>query len=328
MFTKAGIRAMMGANPKYRPTAGVIRGHCGTRLFEFPKAELTAEGPMQPRVIVERPGTRATVVSDILAYFREASPFRHYGICCSLRWKISDAVSRRAKDSTAGRLPLFVVLEQEQECEMALEDGLCYIVDQGMIVGGRAGRTALVAWHPNDAPWPQVDEEPSFVTTVLAAVKIVQDETEVIREVAEASCFYDANGCAVYPMTATMNANLTVISPLTTTELADRIASVRTLVEAFETKQRGGDTRIRDLVEALRLEKIDTDHYRRAWYLCLFEAIEAVLSNRLKHEFHQRHRGYRKTIGHPKPSTTVDMDEFVRLQRDALTELRRIFLGG
>ncbi len=323
MFTKAGIRAMMEANPKYRPTACVVRGHCRTRVFEFPKAVLTAERPMQPSVIVARPGAKATIVSDILEYFREASPFRHYRICCSLRWKISDAVSRRGKNSTA---PLFVVVEQEQECETALDDGICYIVDQEMITGGRAGRTALIAFHTDNGPWPRVAEEPKLVTTVLAAVKIVQDETEVIREVAEASCFYDANGCAVYPMTATANANVTVDSPLTTTELADRIARVQTLVQAFEKKQRCGDTRFRDLVEALRLEKIDTDHYRRAWYLCLFEAIKAVLSDSPKQEFHQRHRGYRNSIGHPRPSTAMDMDEFVRLQRDALTELRRIFL--
>ena len=327
MITGAGIRAMMGANPKFRPTACVIRGQCRTQVFEFPKAELAAEGPIQPRVIVERPNARATVVSDLPEYFREASPFRHYGICCSLRSKISEAVSTRATDSTADRFPLFVVVEQEQECETALDDGLCYVVDQELIVGGRTGRTALVAWHTEDGPWPQVAEEPGVVTTVLAAVKIVQDETEVIREIAEASCFYDANGCAVYPMTATMNANATVISPLTTTELEVRIARVQTLVQAFEKKQRAGDTRVRDLVEALRLEKIDTDHYRRAWYLCLFEAVEAVLSNRHKQAFHQRHRSYRKTIGHPRPSTTMDMDEFVKLQRDALTELRRILLG-
>ena len=317
----------MEANPKYRPTACVIRGHCRTQVFEFPKAELSAEGPTQPRVIVERQGARATIVSDILEYFRETSPFRHYGICCSLRSKISDAVSRHAKNSTAGRFPLFVVVEQEQECETALDEGLCYIVGQEIIAGGRVGRTALVAWPTDDGPWSQVAEKSEFVTTVLAAVKIVQDETEVIREVAEASCFYDANGCAVYPMTAVMNANVTVISPLTTTELVNHIARVQALVQAFEKKQRGGDSRVRNLVEALRLEKIDTDHYRRAWYLCLFEAVEAVLSNRHKQEFHQRHRSYRKTIGHPRPSTTMDMDEFVRLQRDALTELRRIFLG-
>ena len=163
--------------------------------------------------------------------------------------------------------------------------------------------------------------------TVLASVKIVQDETEVIREVAEASCFYDSNGRGVYPMTTTMNANLSAISSGTVNEVAERVSRMRTLVGALEARQRDGDTRIRHLVEALRLEKIDTDHYRRAWYLCLYEATKAMLSGDHKHQFNRRHRSYRRSIGHPKPSKTMDMDEFVKLQRDALAELRRMFLG-
>ena len=109
--------------------------------------------------------------------------------------------------------------------------------------------------------------------------------------------------------------------------MVERAARMGSLIETFEAKRCDGDTRIHDLVEALRLERIDTDHYRRVWYLSLFEAIKAVLSKDHKHAFHQRHRSYRKTIGHPRPSTRMDMDEFVRLQHDSLAELRRVFLG-
>ena len=97
MVTRAGVQAMMRASPKFRPTACVIRGHCRTQVFEFPKAELKADAPIQPTVIVERPGARSTVVSDVLAYFRDGSPFRHYRICSSLRSKIVDELSKRGK---------------------------------------------------------------------------------------------------------------------------------------------------------------------------------------------------------------------------------------
>ena len=328
MVTKAFVQGMMDASPNVRPTDCVIRGHCRTHVFAFPKTQLKADAPMDPAIIVERPEARATVVSDLHAYFRDASPFRHYGICCSLRSKIDDALSRRAKSSSPDRHRLFVVAEQAMECETTMEDGTCYVVDQEMLTGGQAGEEALIAWQVDDAPWPEaVQEEPGFVTTVLAAVKVVQDETEVIREVAEASCFFDTRGRAVYPMTITMSGNLASISPQSATEVADRVARMGTLVEVFEAKQGVGDDRISNLVQALRLENIDTDHYRRAWYLSLFEAVEAVLSKNDKQAFHQRHRGYRKSIGHPTPSTTMDMDEFVRLQGDALAELRRVYLG-
>lgn len=329
MASKSGIQALIEASGMARRTPCVIRGHCRTHVFELPKADLQADAPLQPTVVVERHGARAVIVSDLPGYFREASPFRHYGICCALRSKIDDALSKRQQGSGADRFPLFVVVEQETECETTLDDGTCYVVDQEMVTGGRAGEEALLAWHVDDAPWPEiVEDEPGFVTIVLAAVKIVQDETEAIREVAEASCFYDANDRAVYPVTMSMGLlGLSVISPKSQKEVTERVARMRTLIETFEAKRRIGDIHVRDVVEALRLERIDTDHYRRAWYLSLFEAIKAVLSKEHKQAFNQRHCSYRKSIGHPRPSTRMDRDEFVRLQRDALAELRRVILG-
>lgn len=318
----------MAASGKARSTPCVILGQCRTDVFDLPRVELEADAPLQPIPIVDKQGARATVVSDLLGYFREVSPFRHYGICCSLRSKIDDALSKRQKSSGADRYALFVVVEQETECETTLDDGTCYVVDQEMVMGGCAGEEAFLAWQVDDAPWPNtVEDQPGFVTTVQAAVKIVQDETEAIREVAKASCFYDTNGRAVYPMTMSANMNLSAISPKPETEVAERVARMRSLIETFEARRRSGDTLVRDLVEALRLERIDTDHYRRAWYLSLFEAIEGVLSKEHKQAFHQRHRSYRKSIGHPRPSTRMDMDEFLALQIDSLSELRRMFLG-
>ena len=268
-------------------------------------------------------------MSDLLGYFRDVTPFRHYRICCSLRSKIDDALSKRAKGARPGRFPLFVVVEQEQACDTTLEEGTCYVVDQEMITGGQPGEAALLAWKTDDAPWPEIDEnKPGLVAAVLAAVKIVQDATEPVREVAESSCFYSADDQAVHWTSMTASANLAVIKPQTETETAERVARIRTLAETFDARQREGDTHIQDLVAALQLEKIDTDHYRRAWYLNLFEAIKAVLSKGHKHDFLQRHKGYRASIGHPRPSTMMDMGQFEGLQQDALAELRRIFLNG
>ena len=319
----------MGASPKSRPVDCVIHGHCRTHVFELPKADLRAEAPLQPTSIMERPGARATVVSDLLGYFGSVSPFRHYRICHSLRSKIDDALSKREKSARPGRFPLFVVVEQEQECETTLANGTCYAVDQEVLASGQPGEEALMAWKADDAPWPVVvEEEPGFVATVLAAVKIVQDATEPTREVAESSCFYSASNQAVYSITGKFSADLALIKPCTEEEAVERVARMRMLVETFEAKQRDGDGRIRDLVAALRLEKVDTDHYRQSWYLCLFEAIKTLLSKGHKHNFQQRHKTYRASIGHPRPSTTMDMGEFEKLQRDALAELRRLFLKG
>ena len=122
-----------------------------------------------------------------------------------------------------------------------------------------------------------------------------------------------------------MSANVSVSSPLSVLDVDAKVGRCRKLIDAFETNRKD-DKRVGVLVDSLRLEQINNDDYRRGWYLCLFEAIEAVLSRGHKQEFHQRHRTYRKTIGHPKPGTKMDMKEFARLQRDALAEVRRIYL--
>ena len=184
-----------------------------------------------------------------------------------------------------------------------------------------------MAWKVHDAPWPDVDENDSgFLNTALAAVKIVQNETEVIREEAESSCFYDENYRVVYTMTMESNANLLKSSARTASELQDSLDTLRKLAKALDLARAEDPERIDTLVDALRLEKIETEHYRCAWYLSLFEATKAMLSGHTEQQFHQRHRGYRKTIGHPKPNTKMDLDEFQNLQRDALAQLRMIFL--
>ena len=107
-----------------------------------------------------------------------------------------------AKNSPTDRFPLYVVVEHETECETPLADGTCYLVDLEMDIDGRTGDEAVMAWNVDDTPWPNVmQDEPGLDTLVLAATKIVQDETEVIRVIADSSCFYDSDNRAVYPMT-------------------------------------------------------------------------------------------------------------------------------
>ena len=170
------------------------------------------------------------------------------------------------------------------------------------------------------------ENDAGFVNIVLAAVKIVQDETEVIRELAESSCFYDDRDRAVYPMSMTANFNLSVSSPSTKEDIQHKLCALRILVDAFALECGNNRGHIDTLVDALRLEKIETDHYRRAWYLSLFEATKAMLSGHDLHQFNQRHRANRRTLGHPKPDTKIDMNEFRRLQHDAMSQLRATFL--
>ncbi|MCY4240451.1 MAG: hypothetical protein OXD36_01770, partial [Rhodobacter sp.] len=75
-------------------------------------------------------------------------------------------------------------------------------------------------------------------------------------------------------------------------------------------------------LDALRLERTETENYRCAWYPSLCEATLAMLSGDDKQRFNRRHRAYRNTIGHSKPGMKMEMGEFRWLQRDAMELLR------
>ena len=292
----------------------------------FPKAGLASGHPLPPFVVSDNRHAKATLVTDLLAYFQQQSPFRHYGMCSSLRTKVGQAIAEHAVGHSTDTFPVFIVLEQENTCDPSLENGLCYTEQCSMPDG--SGEDRIVVLNPDDARWSELaNSDTVFVNAVLAAVKCVQAETECIREVAEASCFYESRGRAVYPRVITASGRIEAFSLLRVTELNERFALVRTLTEALETKRRGENDRIVNLVNALRLADIDNDDYRRGWYLCLFESIMEELSGEHKYTFNQRHRAYRKTIGHPKPGAKMDMGQFGKLQRDALGQVRRIYLG-
>ena len=304
-----------------------IRGHCRTNVFAFPKEGLFSERRLGPRVILENAISKATVITDLKEYFEQQTPFRHYRICASLQKKVDDAIGENAAGFTVNHFPIFVALEQENSCESPLEDGLCF-VDRKTNANGRPQEVTYSVWNANGIEWTKLAESDSrFVNTVLAAVKAIQDETGTIREVAEAACFYEESGRAVYPISVTASASSEETSFLRATELEEKISRLAKLVNSIEAGRGGARHAVPILVDALRLEDIDSDDYRRGWYLSLFEATKAVLSGRYQQQFNQRHRGYRKTIGHPKPGTRMDMNEFDRLQRDALAEVRRVFLG-
>lgn len=327
MTTTAFVQAMMESQTDMRSTDCVILANCQTSVFEFPKTHLLAEHPPQPATIAERPGARATVVSDFSDYFLHHTPFPQFKICCALRSKVGYELSKRAKNSCDGPFPLSLVVELETPCKTTLASGTSYIIDQAALPGVSKGEEVVMAWMVDDAPWPTVDENDNrFVNTVLAAVKITQDQSEVIREAVKSSCFQDDTGRAVYPMSMMFNANLKATSTSSENEFRDKLDELRRLIEALELRRAENRGHIDTLVDALRLEEIETDHYRRAWYLCLFEATKATLKGQAQHDFNQRHRAYRKTIGHPKPNAKMDMHEFEKLQKDALAQLKAAFL--
>ena len=93
-------------------------------------------------------------------------------------------------------------------------------------------------WNANGLAWSELAEsDTGFVNTVLAAVKAIQNETGTIREVAEASSFYEEPGRAVYPISVTASASAEETSFLTVTELEEKVSRLGKLVDSIEARR-------------------------------------------------------------------------------------------
>ena len=329
MFTKAGAKFLMERNRNARPTECTILAHCQTRVFEFPRAHISTAHPLRPAIIVERQGARATVVSDLMDYFQNHTPFPHFRKCGMLRSEVDEAISESKKNTIPDWFPLFVIIEQETPCKIQLEKGTCYIVDQGEYFGGTKGEDATITFRVSDGPWPELDENDTwFVNFVLATIKIIQGEIEAIREIVGSSCFIDNLDRAVYALPISISANLSSSSPLTEIKLADKLCELRKLAGAIEHEHGKNEKRVDALVDSLRLESIETNHYRCAWYLSLYQTMWNFPTIK-RNDLREAHGEYRNLIAHPKPDTKItkmDMDKFGRLQSDAIALFKKYFL--
>ena len=326
MFMKAFVELLMERIQDARPTECTILTYCQTHVFEIPKMHITTASPVRPTTIIERPDARATVVSDLKGYFRNHTPFQHFNNSDVLRFKVDEAIYKYTTNSKSDWFRLFVVIEQETPCKTRLAKGTCYIVDQEY-VGGYKGKEAVIAHRVGDAPWPKLDEKDSrFVNFVLATVKIVQGETEVIREVIGTSCFFDDQCRAVDSTSMSLNANLSSSSPTTEAELADKFCELQKLAHALECKHCEAPKLIEGICDALRSEDIKDDHYHCVRYLLLYEATLAMLSGNEFQNFRKRHRAYRNSIAHPKPNMKIDTEQLRKLQSDVFSTIKKHFL--
>ena len=337
MMYKAGAQRMMQFMPNVRQISCVIRGHYRTHVFEFPKAAYVGLIHMPPAIIIDREDVRATLVSDFLQYFMRESSFQHYEVCCVLRAQVSRAIKTHSKNAGDKNLPLFLVVEQETQCETAMEDGTCFEIDEvhesgkEMIVGGRVGERTIMACKVGDAPWPDVDEDRSiFVNRVLGAAQVVQSDANAVREIVSSSCFYDDNGLAVRSTRMNMSAGLAVLKRTTDADIYDKVQEMHKLVCIFEGANSSDVERecLDNLVESLRLNKIGTDESRRERYLAVFDAMMRVLGNDHNHTFYRKHKDRRHELAHPSSDTVLDLKEFYGLRRDAMAEVRGLFLDG
>ena len=320
-----------------------ITNYCRTTVFEFPGCHVTSEEPVPHLLIYENEAFRATIVSDLLAYFEQNnSKFPHYAIDVSLRDGVHRAYRKELSQGKAPKPPMFLVTEQyEGVPATTFANGECFVIDErrdgeAIIEGGREGERALTAFRTANGVWPDFSPDLHAVNTVLAAVKVEQDVTHHIEEHYSCSCFVSDDGRAVYTVHPTITLGYgaaRVSSPVDTDGLCNKVAGIRTIhdalrCDAITTPQ------VAELIDSILLDKTHDEGHFRLWYLRLWQAMvdakRLLGHSRLEEDPNAiagkltpiQLREYRNSIAHWWTGT-VDFSFVAGIQQTAQALLRR-----
>ena len=280
-FTTQGIQAIMKPSGG-RPAECTITGHCQTFVFKFPGSYLVAEEPVNHQVIYSHDGLKASIVSDLLAYFeQDPAESHHYSIDVSLPAGVRSTYEKAVEQSnrqTDPKVPLFVVIEEDVEVpRTVLNRGECYTIDEyrngmAIIEGGREGKRALCASRTIDGWWPDFHADMSVVNVVLAAVKMEQNVTRHIEALYNCSCFVSSEGQAVYTLSATVSlGRLEVTSRPKPPNLKKKADKIGALLQGMRSDS---EPAMAELFDSIMLDKTEDDGYLRLWYLRLWQALE------------------------------------------------------
>ena len=337
------VKRMVEKGFNGRSAECTITGHYRTCIFEFPGSYLVAEEPVAHQLIYSHGSLKASIVSDLLAYFeQEPAESLHYSIAVSLRAGVRSAYEKAVEQAnrrqTHPEVPLFVVIEEYAAIPpTVLNSGECFMIDEcidgeAMIQGGREGKKALFVERTTDGSWPDFHAAMSVVNRALAAVKVEQNVTGHIEKLCNHSCFVSSEGQAVYihPST-TISASIGTISPLEPPDLGEKISRLGAMLQGMMADSEPATL---ELFDSIILPKTKDDGYLRLWYLRLWQALEdarkhlgypqlenidtVVAGKRTPKELKE----YRNAIAHWHTGR-IDYSYLSDLQRTALELLRR-----
>lgn len=265
-----------------RPVECTITGYCRTSVFNFPGSYLVADEPVGHQIIYSRDGLKASIVSDLPAYFeQEPAESLHHSIDVSLRAGVHStyekAVEQANRRQPRSEVPLFVVIEEYAEVSpTVLNSGECFMIDEhrggeAMIEGGREGGRSILAFRTSDGSWPDFHADMHIVNVVLAAVKVEQNVTGHIEKLYSCSCFVSSERKAVYTLNPTMNASAQTISRLEPPDLGEKASRIESMLQRMMSDS---EPTASELFDSILLDKTKDDGYLRLWYLRLWQALE------------------------------------------------------
>ena len=261
-----------------RPAECTLTAHYRTFVFAFPRAFLIDSEAVAPNVLYNSGGLRASIVSDLPAFFENApADSLHYSIDVSLPVGIRETYDNALKQHQDKDDRFFLIIEDNVEfVPTVLSMDQCFLIDEvrdgtPVILGGREGKKTLVAFPALGCPWPDFRPSMNRVNVVLAAVKAVQNVPGHIQQLFDCSTFVNSKGESVATLKLTMSATGQAMSPLTPADLAERAQRIGSMIQKMMSTS---DAVASELFDSIVLDKTTDDDYLRLSYLRLWQALE------------------------------------------------------
>ncbi len=89
-----------------------ISGHCRTQIFEFPRIKFRPNADEPHHSIYDSPSVQASVTSNLVGYFANATCGRHYAISPCLQHAVGET-DKKIRSQQKGSVPVFLVREDD-----------------------------------------------------------------------------------------------------------------------------------------------------------------------------------------------------------------------
>jgi hypothetical protein len=260
------------------PAECTLIGQCRTFVYELPRLEVHTDDAPKNYVIFEKTGMRAAIVGDLPAYFEKKSGTSiHFDISVSFRSTVHNVYEKSLEKRDRAARKLFLVIEEFTEfTPTPMSSGQCFLIDEvrggeAVIVGGRQGEKALLAFPVLDCPWPELQPDMYRVNVILAAAKAVQNITGHITQLVESSCFVSSKQEAVYTQNVTASVSVEAVSRLTPEDLEQKAGRIEAMIKNMMSE---ANPAAEEVFDSIVLDKSTDDGYLRLSYLRLWQAIE------------------------------------------------------
>ena len=222
---------------------------------------------------------------------------------------------------------LHVVLQVRQELnEWAATDGQCWKADLGR------GEHLLFV-DGGEHPVPPSDDKPHWRNVVLAAVRIKLDVTGSFEKVADQVSFRTTDDRWMDLRRLSVSSpELSIATPLAAQDLHEKVGAITLLAKQLEAQVEAqvdspGDSEpLRQLLEALQLDPLTDDAYRRLWFLQLHDRCRRFLHSRghkIKEEkAFEKINHHRNEIAH-EGVERIDLQLMKQLQQNAHEVIRQ-----